>query len=153
MKLFMEDRCLGFGTSCEVCDEIGRKLFFIESCEEKRRLKICDLTRRRRAAATVRASEEGALVKAGETRALVTKTELRFRKFFSLGIFGWYAEGNFEEGNYRIFDEGRRTVASMGRELLGGVPMRCLELPPAHCALVLGLFAAVEVLSSPRPSP
>ncbi len=145
MKLLFEDRRIAWNDSFDVFDEIGRRLFRIEARKDgtQKRLKVYASYLHNKSVATLRESLDEAPaveIKHG-TRFVSVVRHLKKRSFFDLGFMGWYAAGDFEQGEFCLYDANDRMIASIGRQ--GDV--RVIDTLPEHTLHSLSFTLAVDV--------
>ncbi len=149
MKLLFEDRRIAWNDSFDVFDEIGRKMYRIEAREDgvRKKMKIYASYLHHKSVATLKESLDEAPaveIKHG-TRFVSVVRYLKVRRFFDLGFIGWYAAGNFEQGNFFLYDANDRAVASIGRTFTQEGVFRTIDTLPEYTLHSLTFTLAVDV--------
>ena len=159
MKLLFEDRTASWTDCFDVTDEIGNKLFRVEARQGagRKRLKVYASYLHNKSVATLTESlnEPPAVEIKHGTRFVSVVRYLKHRKFFDLGFIDWYAAGNFENGNFFIYDANGRTVAAVYAASTKTGPCRVIDTLPEYTlhslsfALAIRLQLAAEFLAPP----
>ncbi len=158
MKMYFENKIMTWLDSFDVFDEIGRKLFRVKAnAQGRKRLKVYDLGLRGKSVATIKKCEEnypGVEIKHGTKFVSVVNRFLsNVQRFFDLGFLGWCARGDFEHGNFSLFDANDRTIASVRVEEKLNRVMRCIESLPEFYLHSLTFALAIDVqVSDPTPN-
>lgn len=157
MKMYFENKIITWFDSFDVFDEIGRRLFRVKANSQgKKRLKVYDLGLRGKSVATIKKCDDnypGVEIKHGSSFvSVVNKFLSNVYRLFDLGFLGWCARGDFEHGNFSLFDANNRTIASVYAERSFNSAMRCIDALPEFYLHSLTFALAIDVLVS-DPSP
>ena len=149
MKLLFEDKIISWLDSFDIFDEIGRKLFRVEARKSGagKRLKVYASYLHNKSVATLKESFDEAPaveIKHG-TRFVSVVRYLKTRRFFDLGFINWYAAGNFESGDFSIYDANNRTVAEVEAKSTNQGYSRVIDTLPEYTLHSLTFTLAVYV--------